>query len=70
MMDEVSDTIDELKNGKAYGGDRMPNEFLKVGKRTLSKSLQHIFSKVASMERVLRWWIGYICYSREEIKDF
>ena len=38
-MDEVSDTIDELKNGKACGGDRIPNEFLKVDKRTLSKSL-------------------------------
>ena len=55
MIDQVSETIDELKNGKACGRDRIPNEFLKVGKETLSKSLQHISSNVTSMERVPRW---------------
>ena len=55
-LNVIEFSIDELKNGKATGGDKIANEFLKVGKEELGRSLQIMFNIISKSERIPKEW--------------
>jgi hypothetical protein len=54
--EEIRRRVMELKNGKAMGEDRIPNEFLKKGGDTLWRLLAMAFNWVIREEEIPRGW--------------
>ena len=55
-VDEVKEALKNLKNGKAYGWDQIPNEALKNLPTCMIEKVTHLFNKIKTSGKLPRGW--------------